>query len=67
MKVEYRNVRGHIEVYEENNFCFSEDTKSAAIKEYESNLCEHTGKYCEDRTECHNCDIGIPHMIGDEW
>lgn len=35
MKVEFRNVKGHIEVYVDQVFQFSADTMSEALREYE--------------------------------
>lgn len=59
--VEYRNVRGHVEAYENNEFIFSEDTRSDAQKEYNQNLCVFTQKYCKDNTKCHVC-LYNPHI-----
>lgn len=35
MKIEFRNVNGHVEVYIDNEFQFSADTMSEALKELE--------------------------------
>ncbi len=35
MKIEFRNVNGHVEVYIDNKFQFSADTMSEALKELE--------------------------------
>lgn len=33
MKVEFRHVRGHVEVFQNNQFLFSADTMSEALRE----------------------------------
>lgn len=64
--VQYKPVKDHIEVYEDGEFIFSEDTKTAAMREYDRGYCSHLGKYC-DYEECENCDFIQPHLIGEEY
>ena len=47
--VEYRDVRGHIEVYMGNHFLFSADTKREAEEEYRSGMCLYTKEYCKNK------------------
>ena len=53
---EYRNVKGHIEVYENGIFIFSEDTKTEAVIEYNKGYCTYSNKYCSYR-QCKKCII----------
>ena len=53
---EYRNVKGHIEVYENGEFIFSEDTKTEATKEYNRGYCHRSGKYCSHEN-CEACNL----------
>ena len=44
MNIEFRNVKGHIEVYVDKEFLFSADTVSEALRELEA---EQKGAYIE--------------------
>lgn len=44
MKIEFRNVMGHIEVFRDGEFWFSADNMSEAIKEmYSDDKCQRKG------------------------
>lgn len=67
MSVEYQNVRGHVEVYENGQFIFSEDNQTQARREYNSGYCEHLGGYCGYNDNCESCDFIQPYLIGEEY
>lgn len=54
---DYRNVRGHIEVYDEGGkFLFSEDNLQQAVREYEQGYCSRVGNYCKNSVN-NRCDL----------
>ena len=54
--VKYKNVRGHVEVYENDEFIFSEDNQTQARREYDRGLCKYSGKYCGN-DGCEGCNF----------
>ena len=57
--IKYKKVQDHVEVYQGNEFLFSEDTKEAAHKELIRCICPYTKKYCCNPEDCENCDTTI--------
>lgn len=64
--VEYKNVKGHVEVYENGEFIFSEDNQTQARREYNRGFCEHSGKYCGN-DGCEGCYYISPCMVSREY
>lgn len=66
-KVEYKNVKGHVEAYEDGEFIFSENNQTQARREYNNGFCSHLGGYCSNGDHCECCDFIQAVLIGVEY